>query len=244
MQNTSGIMKQRGLALSLAAVFLLLSGFGRTTEAVNPIDSLSVVSKRLQAGPNQTVKTLDYYSELVNKLSNQPHDTSLLALVYNQLGGNYYMHARYDQALKSAHMALRLYLNASDTSGLYKLYHNMGIIYEANRDYEQAWKYLMLAHDMVIRRLESNPTDAEAMRIRPGLYNNMGIVCDNRGMDELAMQYYEKALAFSNDMHDETVMLTAGLNIGILYGKTGNYPLALQYIQSAYDLAIRNKEHY
>lgn len=149
------------------------------------------------------------------------------------------MQARYDQALNKAHKALRLYLRVNDTSGLYKLYHNMGVIYEANKDYEQALNYLTLAYQMMDRRLESNPNDRNALIIRPRLYNNLGIVSDNMGKVEMAMQFYEKAMTYSHEVNDETVLLTSGLNIGILYGKLGDYPEALGHIQSAYELALK-----
>lgn len=244
LHYASGISKLKVLAPILLACFLLVSVLARANAAVAPNDSLSIIHKLLQSAPVPSVKTLNYYSELVNDLSHQPGDTTLLATVFNQLGGNYYMQARYDQALNKAHKALRLYLRVNDTSGLYKLYHNMGVIYEANKDYEQAMNYLTLAYQMMDRRLESNPNDSNALRIRPGLYNNLGIVSDNMGEVEMAMQFYEKAMTHSHEVNDETVLLTSGLNIGILYGKLGDYPEALAHIQLAYELALKNEEHY
>lgn len=244
MQRLHRIVNTIGLSLYLALFIMPLSGLGQPIEADNPEDDLSHISNQLRAGPNHQTETLEYFFMELKKLSILPHDTLLLAQVYNLIGGHFYMHARYDQALESAHKALRLYQNANDTTGLYKLYHNMGIIYEANKDYDQAWKFLMRANDMVDHLLETYPNDSTPLSIRPSLYNNMGIVCDNRGLGELAMQYYEKALECSHMMNNETVRLTAGLNIGILHSKADNYELALEFMESAHDLAIENEEHY
>lgn len=86
-------------------------------------------------------QALDYHLKALAILDKSPtRNQSDLVIAYNNIGVIYRHLKQYDSALKYFELALKTYVNSSD-SGLAKTYRNLGCVYEDKRDYKQALIY-------------------------------------------------------------------------------------------------------
>ncbi len=72
-----------------------------------------------------------------------------------------------------------------------------------------------------------------------GALNGLGVMAQNVGQYEQALNYYQEALLISQDIGDRTVEAATLNNIGEVNRLSGNYPTALEYYEQS--LAIARK---
>ncbi len=72
------------------------------------------------------------------------------------------------------------------------------------------------------------------------IYRKMGIICDNLGDNEGALDWFSKALSIVNAMYepDSPESATFYNSIGMIHYNTGNYDEAEKYLKKAYEIKI------
>jgi len=165
---------------------------------------------------------------------------------YNLMGMLYYQLRDYQKALEYYNKALTvreksLNIKTTDTSINFKeidlgsLYNNIGMIYQAKKQYPQALKYLQKSLMIFEKYL------GEKQKITARGYNNLALVYQQIGDFPQAFKYHKKALIARENLLGENHADTAGSydNLGSLYQEMKDYSNALRYYQKS--LTVRKK---
>ena len=165
---------------------------------------------------------------------------------YNLMGMVYYQLGDYQKALEHYNKALVvrekfLTIKNTDTSinfneiDLGSIYNNIGMIYQAKKQYAQALKFLKKALAIYKKYY------GEKTKIMATGYNNLALIYQDTGDLSQALKYHKKALVARENLlgknHADTSVSYD--NLGTLYHKMKDYPKALEYYQKS--LTVRNK---
>ncbi len=110
-------------------------------------------------------------------------------------------------------------------------FHNIGVVFEAQGDYERALEFVRDAMD--IRRVEGDD---------PGIadsYNNMGIIYEQMGNFTRALESYQEAYSRYKAAGDPEKLALVSVNLGILFKTQGSYTRVIDYYREAYDVYRR-----
>jgi len=165
---------------------------------------------------------------------------------YNLMGMLYYQLRDYQKALEYYNKALTvrkkfLDIKTTDTSinfneiDVGSLYNNIGMIYQAKKQYPQALKYLQKSL-MIFEKYYG-----EKQQITARGYNNLALVYQQIGDFPQALKYHKKALIARENLLGKNHADTAGSydNLGSLYQEMKDYSNALEYYQKS--LTVRKK---
>jgi hypothetical protein len=115
----------------------------------------------------------------------------------------------------------------NDSSGIARLYTNIGSIYRFKNNYQEALRYY-------IRSLALYGLEEKEKAYKADILNNIGLIYEDVGMPELALDYLEQAL----ELYDE-IGVNGGniwLNMGVVLSKLEKNDLAKQYTSKALEL--------
>ena len=143
--------------------------------------------------------------------------------------------ANFDKALDYFKCCLRqsLAVDSGKNIGAAAAYNNIGLVYELqeNRSLE-ALEYLLKGM-LLVKELKGSDYSEIAK-----CYNNIGAVYSSLGIEELNKDYALKALAISEKLQEDTVaIVNIYTSLGVHYQEQSNFPLALEYLQKAYELS-------
>lgn len=185
------------------------------------------------------VKALKYLHQSVDAfLKMNPEDSQEgLIAAYSNLG---------DYEFKGNHFkeALKHYINANTkalTTG--HIYHiansnnNIGLCYANLKEYNKAISHYQMALNYYI---QSNYMNDVAL-----VYNNLGILYDNKNKLDSAFLYMNKSLTLSRSLQNTAYIISALKYLSYLYAKKGNYLAAynhhLEYAQLSDSLLNHDK---
>ncbi|WEK35614.1 MAG: sensor histidine kinase [Candidatus Pseudobacter hemicellulosilyticus] len=104
--------------------------------------------------------------------------------------------------------------------------HNIGIVFEAQGDYEQA---LEMGLQTLALRQQLNDSAAIA-----NTWNNIGIIYDQMGNYPRALDYYYKAYRYYQAKGDQEKLAMVSVNLGIVFKAQGEYTKVVDYYREAY----------
>ena len=233
-------------------------------EDTNKVNALNVLSAEyFGSAPLQSI----IYAEQAKDLAKQINFKPGLALALKNQGIGYYLQSNNVDALSMWDDALEVYQSINDKSGVANMYSNMGAVYFDQSDNEKALqlylKALKVAEEIKdtlrIATVQTNigaiygntpntydraiEYDLKALALSEllgdrdaigTLSGNLGEIYLKKGNDSLALTYFEKALtAYEGSANAPHALY----NLGSVYSERGEYDLANQYNQKAYDLA-------
>ena len=150
------------------------------------------------------------------KVMEKRHDQ---AIIYNEIGIQYYSQGRYQEALDWYNRSLEISESISCKESLATTYNNIGEIYRVQGRYQEAL-------DWYIKSLKIK----EAIDDKLGLaivYNNIGLLYTHQGNYKGALIQYEKSLEISKTIGNMSGLARAYNNIGNIYHIQGKYEDAL-----------------
>ncbi len=132
-----------------------------------------------------------------------------------------------DYNIKALDVALS---NNVEKNLIAECYRKIGLMYSELGDYERSTEYLLNGLEAI------DSINAES--ILPNLYNDLGVVYDNKREFDLAIQYYKKSLEIREQIFgtdSESVAMSYN-NLGYIYSEIGNYEDALEFYSKALDI--------
>ena len=136
----------------------------------------------------------------------------------------------YPVALEHYTLALQLYEELGNLSGIANNNVNIGSVNWETGDYLAALEYFQRALEI----LEHTGDRAGTARVNSGI----GGVCLYTGDYPAALEHYRRALMLLEDLDDYVFMARVTGNIGSVYLYTGDYPAALEHYRRALALHI------
>lgn len=125
-------------------------------------------------------------------------------------------------------------LKAARQSGKKELegeaFHNIGVVFEAQGEYEQALDFAKQAMD--IRRAQGDEAGMADS------YNNMGIIYEQMGNFTLALESYQEAYGRYKRAGDPEKLALVSVNLGILFKTLGSYARVIDYYREAYGVYL------
>jgi len=173
-----------------------------------------------------------YYYKALNLIErNQIKDTSLLLLIYSNLGGRLASNSQIDQAKFYLEKGIKIAIETKNKLMLGKFYKDMGILYGITKQQELSREYSFKALELF--KQVNDPPSVVAT------YCNVGLSYMEQGRPEQALYYYKTALS-DNIKTSPTQRVAAVRGVGSCYLALKDYKLAEQYYLRA--LAVSQKE--
>jgi len=125
------------------------------------------------------------------------------------------------KALKYHLEALKIRQEIGDKQNMVICYHNIGLNYNSQGNYEKAMEYQ-----------KANLNLCEVIGDKAGMaraYNSIGIIYNGQANYNEAIKNYQSSLKLREEIGDKEGMAQTLTNFGIIYKKKGNYPEALKY---------------
>jgi class 3 adenylate cyclase/Flp pilus assembly protein TadD len=208
------------LVLLIFGFFLVLASSGQSEK----IDSLKQVLKTNQADSSRiyTLITLSSNyartdSEKSKKLAFEAIDLAEeidfkpgLALAYKAAGLSYYFQTNWIDALVQWKLALKVFEDVGDLSGVSNILNNIGAIYFNQGDNEGAL-------ENYLKSLKAAEKNEDSLRIVTALVNIGTIHLNKPSTHDLAFRYYQRALPLSEDVGDFEASGAIAVNIGEIY---------------------------
>jgi tetratricopeptide (TPR) repeat protein len=158
-----------------------------------------------------------------------PENTNLINNLYIQLADLYYKIYDLDKALTAYTFLLNKPENTNNEILHAELYNNIGLIYNAQGDYNTALDYYKKALTIREKVLGTEHPDTATS------YNNIANTYKAQGDYDTALEYYKQVLTIREKVlgteHPDTA--TSYNNIGQIYHVQGNYNTALDYYKKA-----------
>lgn len=208
------------------------------------------------------VKALGYTREALN-LATEIDDKKGMAASYNNLGIIYRNQGGLDKALDYYLTSLRIYEGLNNKEGIATTKNNIANLYAVKKDYAEAMKYLEESYNLFLELKDETKIvgslnnlgnlnldiqlydkalryfmDASELSAKlgtkfPDPLNNIGNIYYKQGNYQLAVEYYERALAIERENNNRLGVLNVVTNLGITYAKAKQPKPAKQYLDEA-----------
>ncbi|MCF8403928.1 MAG: tetratricopeptide repeat protein [Bacteroidales bacterium] len=155
------------------------------------------------------------------------------ALIHSGIG--YSLLGNNQNALENHLKALNLSGQYDENEILSKIHDELGIDYQYLGNYEKSLNHLLKS--LVIK--EAVPPEARTKDQQQAIansLNNIGVVHDNMGNLDLALDFYLKAKELRLMLHDTKGLASVLQNIGVIYEQKGQYFKSLDYYEQALEL--------
>ncbi|GAA0891208.1 hypothetical protein GCM10009122_08870 [Fulvivirga kasyanovii] len=220
-------------ALSTTAIFILLLAACSEKESIVPFDS----SDDLKILENTYQEYTKHYSEpdiaynlleSIKVQAEQQENDEYLAKYYIGYGYLKKMDNHLDEAVTAFFNALDLYQQVGDSLFQAKVLNNIGDIYRTAYLSKEAFECFSAAEDIYIKLGREDKL--------PGLYENMGLLFIDSAAYEIAENYFDKGIAFSQENEAIDKLSTLHLLYGKLYFKQAKFKEARESYNKSFDL--------
>jgi len=204
------------------------------------VDSLRVntlidlAANYYRVDPREAKKIATEARDLAEK-SNYP---SGLAYSHKALGMSYYFQNDWVDALVEWQIALEVFRSINDMNGVSNILNNLGAVHFNGGDDEAALKFYL-------QSLEVAEKNDDTLRFVTALINIAGVYLTKEKSEDLAFDFYNRALPLCKKLGDYDALGSCAVNMGELYlrdtlgldlsTKTQNIDSALYYFELALD---------
>lgn len=234
--------------LFLFLTFFLLQCGAIFSQNIAQLKKQLIATKDLQAQSNLLLKIgqalekkdLDsaiFYYKKTLRLQENTNDT-LLASIYNRIGGAYLLKGNYDVSLDYQLKALKLQEEHPFTEAKLKVYNGIALVYFYQEQYDKALENFNLTEKLLNKHSKGN--SIKVFKFKGKLFNNIGIIHASKKQFDLALEYFTRAATFSKKAKDFDNLSSLYANSGLIYIHTKRYELAEAALTES--LQIRQKE--
>lgn len=148
-----------------------------------------------------------------------------IALAHNAIGLNYWMLAKYSNALKNLLYALDLYEEIKDTAGIVKIRGNIGLIYLLSGMVEKG-----IEQQLIVSKIDTKYMDSTAQ-----IMNLVNIAGGYRELKEYhrSLHYYDEAMKLKDKFNAKEFDYHLYLNRAMTLAKLNQYELAFRSLNQA-----------
>jgi len=143
--------------------------------------------------------------------------------------------AKTDSAFLYFYKAKDVFLQAGDQFGAAKCFTNLAIIQETKGDYFGSQETATFANKYF------NPEDSLQFQYLSINYNSLGIATSKLRNDLKAIEFYQKALNFTNNIQDRIIYQN---NLGNCYTRIKNYTKAIEILNNTIKLSDKEDIHF
>ncbi|PID94326.1 MAG: hypothetical protein CSA95_03315 [Bacteroidetes bacterium] len=181
--------------------------------------------------------SVTYFFDKAFKHATKYNHADLLAEYHNLRGFYHKQRSEFSKALIQYQEAYKISLAANNTIITGADLNYIANIYMVWGEYEKALKHYL----SVLSLLDG--TDEKSQHVITMTYNNLGIFYGTQNNDTLALNYYNKALKLSQELHDEKSVANISNNMGLIYSHEKEYAKAKEYYLKSlsYDLERGDK---
>jgi len=156
-------------------------------------------------------------------------------LIVTTLIFNFYINASYSQNAEykadSINTLITIETEHENTEEVKSLFVELANVYEFEGDWEK--------YDETVQRMLSFANEKDDLEYKAECFNKLGISNCLRGKNELALEYFSKALQINEELQDSISISNSYENLGLVYKDLSDYDKALSHqIKS---LKIREK---
>jgi tetratricopeptide (TPR) repeat protein len=171
------------------------------------------------------------------------------ATAYNNIGVIHKEKGDYDKALEFYFKSLKIkeeILEQAKQSGnpesirerqkgIATSYNNIGIVSWSKGNYDKAlefyFKALKIFEEILeqAKRSENHESIREGQKGMAGSYNNIGLIHDDKGDYDKALEFYFKSLRLTEELNNKYGMALLYNNIGIIHDNKGDFDKALEF---------------
>lgn len=174
-----------------------------------------------------------HYADEALKFADRSKSKKLKAQTLNALGTIYFYQGLLDISISHYHQAMDIYSEAKEGIGVVNSLINLGGVLLQLQKFDDAQVYF---HDALTQLSAISSTDDGAIPSHQAitLYNNLGIVHENLGEYNQAIDYYRRGIWLAKESNDSMRYLgNLYNNLGSCHIKKKEYAEALQSINSA-----------
>lgn len=201
------------------------------TIRIRLLQELSKISFKTNLG-----LTLDYSKQAL-EIAKNCGNKRVLSVAYTQTASNLIFIGTYDESLKLFIEALKIGEELKDSSLLFPIYHNMGVLKDRLQQFDEALEYYFKALG-ILEKSSKNKNFKVSDHQYPTLYNSIGNIYGSKGDKKSAKEYYLKGYSLCKGK-DMEIFGTLCNNLGKIGIETGDYENALKYLSES--LVYRTK---
>lgn len=195
----------------------------------------------IQSGHVYEKKNLDsalFYYKKALPFEKKITDT-LLARLYSSIGNVNLLKGNIDICLDYQLKALKVYELYPPQQDIVRVYNSLALVYFYQNDFAKALVKFNQVRALLKKNIIKDPVKVDM--IQGKILNNIGIIYDNKKMEDLALEYFMQASTHSKKAKDDENLSSVYSNMGIIYLKGKRYDLAEAiFIES---LNLRKKEN-
>jgi len=170
-----------------------------------------------------------FYMQSLNAFEREDNQLGI-ARMENNLGNVSHDMGRMSDAEKHYQNAYGIYRENDLATEACGALGNIGLILYGKEQYDSALSYFQ----EVITQLDPDSLDSVMeFHILSGVYNNTALIYSELGENQLALDYFRKALRLALRADDQFTIGTIYVNLGSLYGELNNQDSALYYLHRA-----------
>lgn len=170
------------------------------------------------------------------EVAKESKDPILIATSYTYLLRSFFQMGNFNEALKNGLEALKIYEDLGKENDLFKVYQNLGVVFEQMKEYDKALDYYFKA--LSIYNNISSENKPALRRKMPQVFNCIGGVYQTKKDYNTALQYYTKALGISKEFKQDAILGMIYNNLGKLSMNLGKENEALNY----FNLSLQHRE--
>lgn len=201
------------------------------TVKIRLLQELSRISFKTNLG-----LTLDYSKQAL-EIAKRCGNKRVLSIAYTQTASNLIFIGTYDESLKLFIEALKIGEELKDSSLLFPIYHNMGVLKDRLQQFDDALDYYFKALSILEKSSKSKKFKVSDHQY-PTLYNSIGNIYNSKGDAKSAKEYYLKGYSLCKGK-DMEIFGTICNNLGKLGIEANDYENAYKYLSES--IAYRTK---
>lgn len=169
---------------------------------------------------NQPLEALSCYERSLAICESLP-DSNGIGITLNNIGFAYRLLKQYTQALEKHEKALTFL--SDDPEGIATSWYNMGMIYQAQKEYATAETYYLRALP-ILEKIDDKENIALVLA-------NLGAMYTQQGRYEMAYEHLQKALTLAKEIKARQWEIACYAYLSEWYSRQERYEEALQYYQ-------------
>ncbi len=167
--------------------------------------------------------------ELKHKVDSLKGDTGLV-WNYIRLGLNF-QSISYDSTLYYMRLSNKTAIEIGFETGITASHTRIGNTFLMMTEYDSALKHYLVAMEYYVKEKDSIK--------QAGIYNNLGLVSQNKGDYSRSIKYYLKALKIKERMGEMIKVATTSHNVGIVFALQKDFKKANKYMSEAMDILLK-----